>query len=324
MCLFPRLIKNPKYKPNKKNKGIVPEMEDPRVMYVPIKCGMCFECMRKKANEWRLRLSEDIKHYEEKKFITLTFSNESYTALAKEINAEGYLLDNQIAALAVRRFLERWRKKYKKSVRHWLITELGSGETEHLHLHGVIYSNNMDEIERIWKYGFIYRGKRTATGYENYVSEKTINYLMKYVTKADPLHKYYKPKIFCSAGIGNQYKDSVRSRKNKFNEKETNTTYTTQKGFEYAMPIYWRNQIYSEKEREKLWLNKLDENIRYVGGEPVNANDEDSYHKLLKFYRERNREMGYGSPDNWDSIEYERARRKLMQQKRMQKKGKND
>jgi len=36
MCLYPKLIKNPKYKPNKKNGGIVPELKDIRVLAVPI------------------------------------------------------------------------------------------------------------------------------------------------------------------------------------------------------------------------------------------------------------------------------------------------
>ena len=57
-----------------------------------------------------------------KHFVTLTFSNESIIALSNEI---GDNEANDIASLAVRRFTERWRKKYKKAPRHWLITELG-------------------------------------------------------------------------------------------------------------------------------------------------------------------------------------------------------
>ena len=43
MCLYPRLIKNPKYKPNKKNGGRVPPILDSRVLAVPIGCGKCLE-----------------------------------------------------------------------------------------------------------------------------------------------------------------------------------------------------------------------------------------------------------------------------------------
>ena len=51
MCLYPRLIKNPKYKENKKNGGVIPAFLDERVLAVPIGCGECIEC--RKQNEYR-------------------------------------------------------------------------------------------------------------------------------------------------------------------------------------------------------------------------------------------------------------------------------
>ena len=45
--------------------------------------------------------------------------------LEKLIQETGIQESNAVATIAVRRFLERWRKKYKKSVKHFLITELG-------------------------------------------------------------------------------------------------------------------------------------------------------------------------------------------------------
>ena len=50
MCLYPRLIKNPKYKPNKKNGGQVPPILDSRVLAVPIGCGKCLECKKQKIS----------------------------------------------------------------------------------------------------------------------------------------------------------------------------------------------------------------------------------------------------------------------------------
>lgn len=320
MCLFPKLIKNPKYRANKKNKGNIPHMQDERVGFVPIGCGVCMECMKKKANEWRVRLSEDIKEHKNGKFVTLTFSNESYTELAKGIKAEGYALDNAIATLAVRRFLERWRKKHKKSVRHWLITELGQTNTEHLHLHGIIYTDNVQEIEDIWKYGWVWKGHMKNGQLINYVSEKTINYMVKYVTKTDILHKAYKPKILCSKGIGSGYMKTYNSTKNGYKETgNTKTTYTNSKGFEQALPIYYRNKIYSDEEREKLWIQLLDKNERYVGGEKIPADNEEEYYNLVKYYRELNAQMGYGNPNDYSVKDYEHQRRKLKQAERMQK-----
>lgn len=328
MCLFPRLIKNPKYRANKKNGGNIPEPIDKRVMTVPIGCGYCMECMKKKANNWKVRLLEDIKTNTNGKFITLTFSNESYTELANEINKKrkdkikGYTLDNEIATIATRRFLERWRKHNKKSVRHWLISELGQKNTEHLHLHGIIWCDKIEEIEKRWTYGYVWKGKKHRNTGEiiNYVNEKTIGYITKYVTKVDFIHKYYKPVILCSPGIGNNYINTHNFIKNLYNGKETKETYTFRNGFKSSLPIYFRNKAYTEEEREHLWLKKLDEGIRWVGGEKVKEENEEGYNALVKWYREKNRELGYAEPENWDTIKYEQERRILKQQERFRRK----
>ena len=106
MCLYPKLITNPKYKATKKNKGVIPQLPDQRVKYVPIGCQNCIECKKKKAREWNLRLQEDIKHNKDAKFITLTFSNwhykilRRYTQLHKIKSTDEYIIDNQIATIA--------------------------------------------------------------------------------------------------------------------------------------------------------------------------------------------------------------------------------
>ena len=108
MCLYPKLIKNRKYTSTKKNGGNVPVCHDKRVMYVPVGCQKCIECRKQKSREWQARLLSDIREHKNGKFITLTFSNESINELYHEIKGlSGYNLDNAIATLAVRRFLER-------------------------------------------------------------------------------------------------------------------------------------------------------------------------------------------------------------------------
>ena len=64
------------------------------------------------------------------------------------------------------------------------------------------------------------------------------------------------------------------------------------------MPIYYRNNIYTEEEREKLWIQKLDNNIRYVCGIEINMNEKNSenrYFKILQTHREENKKRGYGT-----------------------------
>ena len=46
MCLYPKLIKNRRYVPNKKNGGVPPQCPDERLLYVTAACGDCLECKR--------------------------------------------------------------------------------------------------------------------------------------------------------------------------------------------------------------------------------------------------------------------------------------
>lgn len=334
MCLYPKIIDNPKYKANKKNGGNIPPVLDDRVKKVAIGCKRCIECMNQIKRNWQLRLSEDIKEHTNGKFVTLTFSDESILELWKKLKEKnqnqkeqlkGYELDNAIATLAMRRFLERWRKEFGKSLRHWFVSELGHTGTENIHLHGIIFTDikvlENTLLEDIWQYGHVWKGSRERGKLNNYVNAKTINYLIKYVHKIDFDHRGYKPIMLTSAGIGRNYTNSWNSNRNKYNGINTDVTYRTDSGYKMAMPIYWRNKIYSEEEREQLWLYMLDKQVRYVCGEKVDiSKDYKAYDRLVEHYREMNKELGYGSDEkNYDREQYERERRILKQKERMQR-----
>lgn len=313
------MMKNPKYRANKKNGGVIPAVSDLRVTMVPIACGRCMECRKAEARKWQLRLIEDIRENKNGYMVTLTFSNESIKELVGEIEKKtegkvmGYDMDNAIATMAMRRFNERWRKEHKKAVRHWTITELGHKGTENIHIHGIIWTDKpKEEITKHWKYGYTWIGE--------YVSEKTVNYIVKYVHKQDADHKEYKPKVLTSAGIGNAYTKRQDAETNRYKEGgQTREYYRTRQGIKMKIPIYWRNKIYSEEEREKLWLEKLDKNERWVDGIRVDiSNGEEEYYKILEEARNKNNRLGYqqGKVD-WSRKKYEEERRTIMQEARI-------
>lgn len=319
MCLYSRLIPNPKYKANNKNGGVIPHLLDRRLKYVAIGCGKCIECTKQKAMQWKTRLMEDIKANTNGKFITLTFSNESIALLTKDIpnGYKGYDKDNAIATLAVRRFLERYRKQNKTSIRHWLITELGHNGTENIHLHGLIWPTKpLEDTLKHWQYGWVWKGNTINGILENYVNETTINYIIKYVTKIDIQHRHYKPIILCSKGIGKNYLNTFNCSQNKFNNTNTKETYTTRTGTILPLPIYFRNKIYTEHEREQLWLQKLDKEERYVLGQKISLkNNAEEVLAALKSAQKLNEELGYGKPKDkktdWDEYEYEQQLREI-------------
>lgn len=321
MCFFPELIINPKYKPNKKNNYRPPRLKDERVKWVPIGCQQCLECRKQKARQWQVRLLEDLKQHKNGKFVTFTFSNEWISQfynhpIIKEL--EGYEKDNAAATLAVRLFLERFRKRYGHSLRHWFVTELGGNGTENVHIHGIIWTNiDLHTIEKIWKYGMMWKGKEMYGKLINYVNERTANYITKYVHKVDVKHKYYKSIVLTSPGIGRCFKGTINSQNNRFQGKNTVEYYRSSTGHKIAMPIYFRNKLYTEEQREQLWLNRLDKNERWIGGTKVRADDEKAIYNLLTWYRRLNAELGYGNGQKtWNQEQYEQKRRALMQSAR--------
>jgi len=302
MCLYPTLIRNRRYTKNKKNGGIIPPINDLRTLWVPIGCENCIECRKQKARAWQTRLLEDIKTNRNGKFITLTFSDEEVSKITDKIREKcpklkGYEMDNAIAKYATRHFLERWRKEHKKSLRHWLVTELGHEGTQNIHLHGIVWTNEkIEKIEKHWKYGFVWKGKDVNGQIINYVSEQTVNYIIKYVHKLDLDHIEYKSRVLTSPGIGACYMENDDHKKNKYNGTKTRETYKTRTGHKISLPIYWRNKIYTEEEREKLWGHRLDKQLRWICGEKIDiSRNLDEYFKALKWYRQKNRRLGYGS-----------------------------
>lgn len=187
MCLYPKLIKNKRYCKTKKNKGVVPPCPDERLRYVTAACGKCFECMKQKGIAWQIRLSEEIRQDPKAIFVTLTINDESWKKIK---NTYVQLSDEDCIKKMVRLFLERVRKKTKKSLKHWLTTERGKNNTERYHLHGLIWGDNSGMLTKdLWQYGFIYVGQ--------FVSECTTRYITKYITKTDEKHKDFIPTILC-------------------------------------------------------------------------------------------------------------------------------
>lgn len=337
MCLYPNIIRNKRYVPNKKNGGIVPIAKDARMMATPIGCGFCIECKRKEARDWQVRLLEDVKHNKNGKFVTLTFSNESIKELVDQINKEGetkitgYELDNQIATVAVRDFCETWRSRDRKrhkdkrgrAIRHWFITELGHQGTENIHIHGIVWTDvSNEEIRDCWKWGYSWIGKKNEKGIErSYVNERTVNYIIKYVKKVDFDHKFFRPKILSSGGIGKGYMDRTDWQANKYVKGKTDEAYQTASGHKLALPVYWRNKIYTEDERENLWIEKLDKQERYVLGEKIDVSkSHEEYYKALRWARTKNKRLGYmGEKIDWSIKEYEEKRREKLTNERIEK-----
>ena len=106
MRLYPSTIENPKYAKSNEN---AKRIKDRRLRWIQIPCGHCEECGRAKANEWRVRLIEEIKSNPKNAiFATLTFSEESLKKLEYDENEP-----NKTPQKAVSLFRKRWWKSIK-------------------------------------------------------------------------------------------------------------------------------------------------------------------------------------------------------------------
>ncbi len=324
MCLYPREIKNKRYEPTKKNGGVVPKCKDKRTKTVPIPCGNCFECRNAKKREWQVRLGEEIKHDKRGKFVTFTFNNKAlvkHEELVKD-TIQGYERENAAVSIAVRRFLERWRKYTGKSVKHVLITELGHVNTERIHIHGFLWTNATNEfIAERWKNGNVQIGEKKyfldekgkITGKTNqdgdeYVNAKSVNYITKYISKIDKDHKYYKAKMYVSNGIGRDYINEVTKKLHRYRGVHGGDTiegYRLADGRTMALPKYYKHKIWTDEQRERLWVNKLDEGKKYVDGQEIDITEHmEMYYVIRNQAREKNIKQGYGSNYKDHVIEY--------------------
>lgn len=292
MCYYPQMVLNPRYRANKKNDGNIPQMIDEREKYVPVGCGWCRQCRHQRASSWNIRLREEIKDCQDVLFITLTFSPDSLKQLIKESEETEC---NEIARYAVRKWLERVRKRTKKSVRHWIVTELGQNNTERIHMHGLLMLNDAEKavftkefIEYTWKYGNV-DVERVGKIFD-------IKYLTKYLFKFDKKHPYYRPKIMCSSGIGKAFLGRNTAQSATYRGADTHDYYLLDNGVKVGMPSYYRSKIYTDEQRIRLWMYRLDKNERWIDGVRIKLRTNADYiyfEQLLRVAQADNERLGY-------------------------------
>lgn len=274
-CLNPVVVRNRRYLPSKKNGGVPPLPPDPRLRSIVVPCGKCIECRKRIANDWRFRLHQEYRHNPGRKyhFVTLTFSDSSLDHLKSEyirLNPDSPTPSlNQLCAFAIRRFLERYRKRYKVSLRHFFITELG-GKTERIHLHGIIidckagywhrskFYADMATLQDLWKYGYIWLG---------WCNDKTISYVCKYITKIGPNDTgiSFSPAVFVSPGFGKDYVSELTINVHNHGDGGQGIWYvTSSNGYRMAIPRYLRLKLFTESRLLQRSLELLQQPPNYT------------------------------------------------------------
>ena len=79
-----------------------------------------------------------------------------------------------------------------------------------------------------------------------------------------------------------------------------------------TLPIYWKNKLFTDDTKERLWINKLDKDIQWICGNKVKKTNIEAIKKLLQRHRQRNAELGYGGRQNENRKIYEEKRREIL------------
>ena len=132
--------------------------------------------------------------------------------------------------------------------------------------------------------------------------------------KVDIKHPEFKQIVLASAGIGAGYMDRLDYLWQKQNYKNIEVaTYTFRNGTKMAMPKYYKNKIFTEKEREKMWINNLNRGLLWIYGEKVKADDWETIDNLREYWQKYGRDVMGDNPVAWNAM---KERRKEEKQRR--------
>lgn len=100
-------------------------------------------------------------------------------------------------------------------------------------------------------------------------------------------------------------------------KKKPREYYRFRNGSKGALPVYYRNKLWNEDEREYLWTQKLDEQIRFVKGHKIDVSTEKGekeyeaarlhHWRQDKFFRKNDAKMKF----KWERQQYAAQRKYL-------------
>lgn len=158
-CLTPFLVKNKKTNEQ-----------------VPVPCGKCPECLKRRVSGWSFRLLQEDKVADSSIFLTLTY-DVSNVPLTKN----GFMV---LCKRDVQLFFKRLRRAHPaghRPIRYYAVGEYG-GRTNRPHYHVILFNAKPELIQEAWNLGQIHYGT---------VGGASVGYTLKYMCKPSriPMHR---------------------------------------------------------------------------------------------------------------------------------------
>ena len=231
--------------------------------YILVPCGKCLACRINRRREWTVRLLNEEIYSSSSFFVTLTYDNE-HLPLDKNGNPCVCKRDVQL-------WLKRLRKKFGSGIRYFLNSEYG--ELGRPHYHAIIFnlpptfapdshsiirfsdghksiSFHSHSFQQIWGKGDVEYSEATKErcGYcaKYFVDRKEIDSSLvpnfSLISKGTKFNKL--------GGIGSRYAEAIKS---KVRYNQSVSMIHPSSGKYVAIPRLYRNKIYSEEERQKMF-----------------------------------------------------------------------
>lgn len=221
--------------------------------------------------DYQIRLLYEIARYPNTLFVTFTFDDENLKRFENDPNR------------SVRLFLDRVRKRFGKSVRHWFCAEFGTLHGR-LHYHGLLFNIepffDPKELESLWSYGFI-----------NFqlADDKAAKYVSKYVTKSYSNGKK-PPRVISSKGIGAGYLDPKNVGFH-VGKDGVYRPYLLYGSFKVPLPRYYYSKVFSEDDKINMLIDRtLNPPPMIVNGEKYYTERE--YREALYLYHKSQVDLG--------------------------------
>lgn len=210
---------------------------------VPVPCGRCPECRKRRLNGWAFRIAQEEKMCNSAYFITLTYDTNHIP-----ITGRGAL---SLQKRDVQLFFKRLRKKSGvagdgRGIKYYAVGEYGT-KTVRPHYHILLFNAKLEFISDAWRKGKVHYGE---------VNNASIRYTIDYMSKPK-IVPYYDgddrvPEFsLMSKGLGAGYL-SERMIKWHRDDLFERMYVNIEDGKKVAMPRYYKERVYKWYERNMI------------------------------------------------------------------------
>lgn len=216
-------------------------------VYIDVPCGKCAGCRKDLQNSWFVRFIEENKKLP-CRFITLTYDEEHIPYHIDNDDVIHYDVDKA----QLQKFFKRMRKK--NTFKYFCVSEYG-GKFQRPHYHLLLFSKERIDIEKYWKYGFVYDLPAKRGGFK---------YVTKYLLKGSNVPEGSNPNFAIMSkrpAIGKDFLDNMDYdwyAENGYMDHQTR----------YPLPRYYRKKIYEKmidggESIKRANIEQLENSIRY-------------------------------------------------------------